>query len=146
MTSRQGVILMATDDKNDLFEAFKRFDTTKFKVPSMEAHMDMVKALQKIHYDTFQSVMKLQNEYLKRLAEEWKELAKYSVSSEPLNKKAEAQGKAIKETIEKSMDQLKKVGEVIQKNQKEALDKIKGAAQPKAASVKPKKTAKPKKK
>jgi len=96
----------------------------------------MMKALQKISLETFQALMKIQNDYLKDLAQEWTEQTKLNVSSAPLAEKSQTQVKALKDTAEKTKEHFKDVSAVIEKSQKQVLEKLKAGPSAQKAPAK----------
>jgi len=100
--------------------SFKHF---KFPGVDMEAlmesyrkNLELLSKNQQIAIETTESLMELQNQYIKNAFEKWNENVKQCCSKTPLEEKNTQHSKAAEETVDKTMEHLRDINAVIAKS------------------------------
>ncbi len=107
-------------DSNEGLGAFKNFKFPGIDMEAlMESHrknLELMNKNQQIVIETTQSLMELQNQYIKNAFEMWNENIKQCCSKSPLEEKTAQQSEAAQETTDKAIEHLRNINSVIAKS------------------------------
>lgn len=121
-------------------EGLSSFKQFKFPGVDMETllsshqrNMELIATTQQIAAESTKSIMELQNEYLKKVFDQWNEQVKCCCSKAPMEEKTTDQAKAAKAVVNEAVEHtqefnsiiaksIEKIGQSVQKRMKEGLE------------------------
>jgi len=91
---------------------------------SYQRNMELMNTTQRIGAETVQSVMELQNQYLKRVFDQWNEQIKYGFSKSPLEEKTTRQAENAKATVDKTIEHVRDVNSIVAKSNEKIIQSV----------------------
>ena len=112
----------------ELFNAFKQF-----KVPGMDIeplvashkkNMELLASTQKKAVESTNSIVELQNKYLKKFFDQWNEELKHNCTKTSFEEKAACHAQTTKEISDRALEHMKEINTIIVKSNEKITDSI----------------------
>jgi len=108
--------------------SFKQFKFPNFNMDAFigmyQKNLELMNKNQQIAVETAQSILELQNQYLKNAFDLWGEQAKKFCSKASLEEKTSSHAEATKETVDKTMEHFQNLNTIIAKSNEVINDSI----------------------
>jgi phasin family protein len=118
----------------DAFNPFKQFNLFKqFKFPGLDLetllsnyqrNMELMNSTQQVVVDATKSIMELQNEYIKKVFDQWNEQLKYCCSKAPLEEKTTRQAETTKAALDQAVEHTQGLTSIVAKSNEKIIDSV----------------------
>ncbi len=112
----------------ELFSAFKQFKVPGIDmealVASHQKNMDLLTSTQKKAVESTNSIIELQNNYLKKAFDQWNEQLTHNCTKTSFEEKATCHAQATKEMSERALEHMKEINTIIVKSNEKVIDSI----------------------
>lgn len=112
----------------EMFNAFKQFKVPGIDmealVASHQKNMDLLASTQKKAVESTNSIIELQNKYLKKAFDQWNEQLTHNCTKASFEEKAACHAQSTREMSEKALAHLQEVNTIIVESNKKIMDSI----------------------
>lgn len=112
----------------EVFSAFKKFKLPGIDVEALAAshqkNMELLAFTQKKAVESTNSIIELQNKYLKKVFDQWSAQLKHNSNKTSFEEKAACHAKATKEISDKALEHTKEINTIIVKSNEKIIDSI----------------------
>lgn len=112
----------------ELFNAFKQFKVPGIDmealVASHQKNMELLASTQKKAVESTNSIIELQNKYLKKAFDQWNEQLKHNCTKTSFEEKAACHAQSTKEMSDRALEHLKEINTIIVKSNEKIIDSI----------------------
>ncbi len=112
----------------EMFNAFKQFKVPGINmealVASHQKNMDLLASTQKKAVESTNSIIELQNKYLKRAFDQWNEQLKHNCTKPFFEEKAACHAQAAKEISDRALEQMNDINTIIVQSNEKIIDSI----------------------
>ncbi|HUX80675.1 MAG TPA: phasin family protein [Alphaproteobacteria bacterium] len=113
---------------------FKQFDAFKqFKFPGLDLetlllnyqkNMELMNSTQQVAVEATKSIMKLQNDYFKKVFDQWNEQVKCCCSKTPLEDKTTRQAEVTKAALDQAVEHTQGLTSIVAKSNEKIVDSV----------------------
>ncbi|EKE09306.1 MAG: phasin [uncultured bacterium] len=111
-----------------LFNPFKGMNNPVFDMKTLTANyqqnIELMNSTQKIAVEATQSIMALQNQYLKNIFEQWNKGMKNCLSQIPLEEKMTCQSESTKVMVDKTVEHARDINAIIEKSNEKVVESL----------------------
>lgn len=112
----------------ELFNAFKEFKVPGINIEDLVAshqkNMELLTSTQKKAVESTNSIVELQNKYLKRAFDQWNEQLKHNCTKPSFEEKAACHAQAAKEMSDRALEHMNDINTIIVKSNEKIIDSI----------------------
>ncbi|MBL8676972.1 MAG: phasin family protein [Alphaproteobacteria bacterium] len=112
----------------EVFSVFKQFKLPGIDVEALAAshqkNMELLASTQKKAVESTNSIIALQNKYLKKVFDQWNEQVKHNCTKTSFEEKAACHAKVTKEISDKALEHTKEINTIIVKSNEKIIDSI----------------------
>ena len=112
----------------EMFNAFKQFKIPGVDMEALTAshqkNMELLASTQKKVIESTNSIVELQNKYLKKVFDQWNEQLKHNCTQTSFEEKATCHAQSAKEMSERTLEHMKEINTIIVNSNEKILDSI----------------------
>ncbi|MBY0272668.1 MAG: phasin family protein [Alphaproteobacteria bacterium] len=112
----------------EIFNAFKQFKVPGVDMEALAAshqkNMELLASTQRKAVESTNSIVELQNKYLKNAFDQWNEQLKHNCTKTSFEEKTACHAQATKEMSDKALEHMKEINTIIVKSNEKILDSI----------------------